>query len=227
MGVVENINLKEFKDDVEGLSEGAFVKFKTSALLPPIYLNAYLAVLHANTLAAIFPESPSRRVAAKNFAKKAGPNARTVFALQPYALANVGTAGGETRRLTRKPFVYLLPITAQLLSSERSLLKYGGGKFTVVGKMVRRFPEGTRKHTPAYVDSATLETWEQAIRRAPGELLCRTAPNCADRVRAGHLKGRRREWQIDKARRRILSALVTQTSIPEKGAVILPVAIYK
>lgn len=234
--VVETIRTGFFEKEVEDLPEGQFVKFKTSALLPPIYLSAYLAVLHANTLAAIFPKSATKRKLAKNFAKKVGANARAVFALQPYSLpkpesektASKTTKSTKSKKARRKPFVYLLPITAQLLSSERSLLKYGGGKFTVVGKMVRRFPEPTRRHDPAYVDSPTLETWEQALQHAPGDLLCRTAPKCAGEIRSGPpLTTRRLHRRIEGARQRILTALKTQTSIPKRGAVILPIAIYK
>jgi hypothetical protein len=227
--VIEGIRPRFFEEDVEGLPEGRFVEFKTSALLPPIYLNAYLAVLHSGTLAAIFPDSPRRRQAALNFFKKVGPAARAVFALQPYALPSESEGSPEASMpySQRKAFVYLLPITAPLLTSERSLLKYGGGKFTVLGKLVRRFPEPTKRHRPAYVDSATEETWEQALKRAPAELLCRTAPQCARQVRRDGLSTAKRHKAIEKGRERILEALKTQTSIPTRGAVILPIAIYK
>ncbi|HVQ57345.1 MAG TPA: hypothetical protein VMS60_00420 [Solirubrobacterales bacterium] len=211
--VVKTIDPPEFEEDVERLREGKFVTFETSALQSPIYLNAYFAVLHAGTLAAIFPNSRDDRKRAENFFEKVGPTARAAFALE------------------QDGFVYLLPVTAPLLSSERSLLKYGGGEFTVFGKLVRRFPEpmqGTREL--AYVDSATQETWEQALRRAPGELLCRTAPQCAAEIRehgGEEVSDAERAHAIKDNRREILGKLEEQTTIPDRGAVILPIAIYK
>jgi hypothetical protein len=226
--VLDEIHPRFFEEDVEPLPEGAFVEFKTSALLAPIYISAYLAVLHAGSLAALFPDSPRRRREATNFFRKVGPAGRAVFAIQPYAELPTDEAAGEAASASeRKPFVYLLPVTVPLLSSERSLLKYGGGSFTVLGKLVRRFPERSRPHDPAYVDSATEETWEQALRHAPGELLCRTAPKCAARVRRPGLTAKQRAAAIELARGRILDALKTQASISTRGAVILPIAIYK
>jgi hypothetical protein len=223
--VVSEIRPRYFKEDVEPLREGTFVEFKTSALLSPIYINAYLAVLHAGTLAAIFPDSASKQAAAKSFFNEVGPTARAVFALQPYRRLPDSASSG---RLGRKPFVYLMPITAPLLTSERSLIKYGGGSYTVLGKLVRRFPESTSHHYPAYIDSATDETWERALALAPGELLCRTTPACARAIRlGGGLSGARRTKEIEATRTQILGALKKQTTIPHRGAVILPIGIYK
>lgn len=155
--VLKRIRPRHFGEDVENLPEGTLVEFQTSALLAPIYINAYMAVLHAGTLAAIVPNSPARREAANNFFKKVGSTGRAVFAIQPYAHVPDGAEAPPRAKPKRKPFVYLLPITVPLLSSERSLLKYGGGRFTVLGTMVRRFPERTRPRHPAYVDSPTEE----------------------------------------------------------------------
>jgi hypothetical protein len=223
-GVVSVIRPRYFEEDVEPLREGTFVEFKTSALLPPLYINAYLAVLHAGTLAAIFPDSPSKQKAAQSFFEKVGPTGRAVFALEPYAQLPDSASEGQ---LGRKPFVYLMPITAPLLTSERSLLKYGGGTYTVLGKLVRRFPEPTSDHYPAYVDSATSETWERALELAPGELLCRTTPGCAEAIRSGDLDDAERIEQIEDTRQQILTTLREQTKIPSRGAVILPIGIYK
>jgi len=217
---------KEFRR----LDEGDFVEFETSALLPPIYINAYLSVLHAGTLAAIFPKSPRQRRESTNFFKKVGATPRAVFALQPYKPSPEAASGqaSASQVAGRKPVVYLLPFTAPLLSAERSLLKGGGGNFTVLGKLVRLFPKPPKEEGHAsYVDSATRETWEQALKSAPDELLCRTEPMCAETVRARHLSGTRRKRAIDECRQQILEALETQTTIPERGAVILPIAIYK
>jgi hypothetical protein len=217
-GDIEPISLRNFEEGVGQLEEGRFVSFKSSALLSPIYLNAYLAVRQANSLEAIFPRSQGRREASRKFFDEVGKDPRAVFVIQP-------TRADNPQR--KEPFVYLMPIGTRNLTAERSLTKYGGGSFTVVGKMVRRFPERFRDHHPAYIDSATLETWEHPLRKAPGELLCRTEPRCITRVRRERLRGPDREGAIRSARRRILTALREQTEIGKLGAVILPIAIYK
>lgn len=217
--VVKEIHPQELGNGVGKLEEGQFVTFTTSALLSPIYLNAYFAVLHAGTLDAIFPHSETYREAAKSFFEKVGPTARAAFALRD--------------RSHGEQFVYLLPVTAPLLSSERSLLKYGGGDFTVFGKLVRRFaePEVEEERENAYVDSATQETWEPALRDAPGILLCRTEPECAADLRKvgrdGKVTSDERKVVFSANRRQILNKLDEQTTIPDRGAVILPIAIYK
>jgi hypothetical protein len=227
-GVVNRIHPRQFEEEVEPLEEGEFVSFETNALQSPIYLNAYFAVLHAGTLAAIFPNSRTARKAAENFFEKVGPTARAAFAMEQSGPSTGGVGNEDSEDLARKKFVYLLPVTAPLLSSERSLLKYGGGEFTVFGKLVRRFPEPAQgPRQLAYVDSATQETWEQALRRAPGELLCRTAPDCAGEIRGEGVSSEERDDAIDENRSEILRALESQTIIPERGAVILPIAIYK
>jgi hypothetical protein len=219
-----------FFESVVPREEGDFVEFDTDALLPPAYVNAYLAVLHAGTLAAIFPKSSTRRRESTNFFKKVGATPRAVFALRPYkttaeAAPNEASA---SRVAERKSFVYLLPFTASLLSSERSLLKNGGGHFTVLGKLVRLFPEPPEKEDEnSYVDSATRETWEQALENAPDELLCRTEPMCAETIRAKQLSAKDRKEAIVESRRHIVETLATQSAIPSRGAVILPIGIYK
>ena len=222
--MIKEMRPRYFEDDVERLAEGRFVKFQTSGLLSPNYLSAYLAVAHAGTLDAIFPNSSERQAAAKKFFESVGVTPRAVFALRPYEKTAKGLV---PRGSPRQEFVYLLPVITPLLSAERSLLKYGGGRFTVLGKMVRRFPEPANRHSPAYIDSATRETWEQAVKRAPKELLCRTAPRCAELVRRKKLRGVARNRVIRKSRTQILESLRAQTEIPRQGAVILPLAIYK
>lgn len=218
---LHEIGLRYFdRDLIHGnLQEGAFVTFETTALLSPQYINAYLALREENTIKTLFPGSPQQQEEAKKFASIIGSDPRVVFALQPSE-----TTGSEVEV---KPFVYLLPMDAGFLTSERSLLKYGGGRFTVVGKVVRIFPEPNQDHTPAYIDSPTRETWEQPLRNAPAELLCRTDPVCVSEVREGKLKGDAKNAADNASRKRALSALDQQTQIENRGAVILPVAIYK
>lgn len=219
-GQLEEIGLRYFEDEVKPLEQGQFVTFKTTALLPPVYLNPYLAVKQANTLEAIFPNSNGRRKAARAFYEKVGDEPRVVFALRP---PDPEQPGSEAKA----PFVYLLPLNTADLTEERSLLKYGGGQFTVVGKLVRQFPEPSREEPPAYIDSPTRETWLEPVKRAPGELLCRTDPECIVLVRKRRMSGRKRRTALKESRERMIRALKAQTMIKENGAVILPVAIYK
>lgn len=219
-GELHEIGLRYFDREVSEneLEQGAFVTFETTALLSPQYINAYLAVREENTVRTIFPDSPERQKEAKGFAGIVGSDPRVVFALQPSE-----TTGSEVEF---KPFVYLLPMDAGRLTSERSLLKYGGGRFTVVGKLVRIFPEPNLNRTPAYIDSPTRETWEQPLRHAPGELLCRTDPVCFSEL-SKQESADDRAAVIEESRQRALEALSDQTQIQSRGAVILPVAIYK
>lgn len=120
--------------------------------------------------------------------------------------------------------LYLMPLNARLLTRERSLLKFGGGEFTVVGKMVRLFPEPGDGHAPAYIDSPTLETWEEPLAHAPLRLLCDTDPECKNEEQQ---LGGVSQATIDASRQRDLSALREQTEVADRGAVILPIAIYK
>jgi hypothetical protein len=211
---LSEISLRHFRKQVKPLHEGQFVQFETSTMLSPIYLNSYLAARQRGTRDALFPgksaDAKRERKAAKEFVKRLG-DPRVVFALHPEGHASV----------------YLLPMEAQRLSNERSLLKYGGGQFTVVGKVVRVFPEHGDLLTPRYVDSATLETWEKPLRNAPGQLICRTEPSCAKPVRAEGLRGAALRAKIEASRERELRALHRETAIPRRGAVILPIAVYK
>jgi hypothetical protein len=208
-GELNEVGLRFFNRDIAHLHEGAFVAFQSTALLSPQYLNPYLAVREEHTIETMFPDSPRERKRAKEFSGTAGTDPRVVFALQ------------------RKGSTYLLPMDAAFLTTERSLLKYGGGKFTVVGKVVRVFPGPGDQHEPAYIDSPTRETWEQPLKRAPEDLLCRTNPNCVDKMRNEKMTETGRSEAAEEARATVLEALARQTTIEQRGAVILPVAIYK
>lgn len=222
-GVLHEIGLlyygSEDERDISQLNEGDFVTFQTTALLSPQYLNAYLAVRHEHTVSTLFPNSPQRRQQAKAFSETVGADPRVVFALKPREKVD--------SEVVEKPFVYLLPMDASNLTSERSLIKYGGGRFTVVGKLVRIFPELGREDSPAYVDSPTRETWEAPLRKAPRELLCRTDPKCVKAVRGKALPLAARRAAGQESRQRTTQTLSTQTEIDSRGAVILPLAIYK
>jgi hypothetical protein len=228
------------------LQEGDFVRFQANSLRPPTYLNPYLAVQQAGTLSALFPmpsHQPAqravverRREASRQFKKQVGEDPRVVFALQM-------TTGSETESAK-----VLLPLKASELTDERSLIKFGGGRFTVVGKVVRIFPEegeegiesgvnGRHGEPLAYVDSPTRETWEHPLENAPGELICRTSPKCVREVeerRNAQGKvvrtkkvGEERREAIRRTRQRMLTKLHNQTEIAKEGTVILPIAIYK
>jgi hypothetical protein len=218
---LEDIRLRYFENDIEDLNEGQMVRFETDALLSPLYLNSYLAVKQAHTLEAMFPNSEERQQAAEGFYDDVGRNPRVVFALQPTHRPGSPESGGD------ESFKYLLPMSANGLTKERSLFKNGGGQFTVVGKLVRRFQQGRPGQTPAYVDSPTLETWEQPLLNEPRELLCRAERHCIEQVRREGLVGEERLPAVRAARQRVREALKQQTTIDRRGAVILPVAIYK
>lgn len=133
----------------------------------------------------------------------------------------------EKRIVEKNHVEYLMPMDAQLITQERSLIKFGGGEFTVVGKVVRIFPEHGDDHNPAYVDTPTLETWEGPLQQAPAQLLCRTDPKCHERMRDGSLTKSQREKAVQRSRAWAIEALTEQTEIPRRGAVIVPIAIYK
>jgi hypothetical protein len=216
---LHEVRLREFRSDLGPLEEGQIIVFRTSALSSPIYVNPYLASRDPGSVTSLFPGSaethPENAVARAGTARlkrQLGDEPRAVFALRPE-----GKDSAE----------YLMPVQAELISHENSLLKYGGGEFTVVGKLIRRFPEGSDKHVPAYVDSATRAEWERPIRIAPGELICRTEPRCLDQAQTEELKGRARDMLISAARERERNSLRAQTTIDGRGAVILPIAIYK
>ncbi len=122
---------------------------------------------------------------------------------------------------------YLMPIDAALLTKERSLIKFGGGEFTVVGKVVRVFPEHGDTKAPAYIDSPTRETWTQPLAAAPLSLLCRADPGCIAGVRKKGLTLAQRRRVARRSRARAIEVLEGQTEIFSRGAVILPIAIYK
>lgn len=218
-------------EPVDALEEGDFVSFETK-VRPPIYLNPYLAVHYGATLAALFPNSDdparnafaeSQRRASRGFRRKVGLDPRIVIAIDRTQV------DGERR------VKYLLPMHVKQLNEERSLLRSGGGTFTVVGKVVRIFANETA--TPGrgedgdsynYVDAPTREIWQQPLKAAPPELICRAYVNCANALHGfDSAQGGQRRDLIEKTRQEMLSALTAQTRIEDVGAVILPIAIYK
>ena len=254
---LEKIGLGRFEHEVRELTEGQFVTFRTHALSSPVYLNPYLAVRQRRTVSTLFPMPRegeakrkavhSERVRARLFRERVGKDPRVVFALRPVNAKERAERESELGGGTAAPQVsrnraeeraqeryeeeehveYLMPMDAELISQERSLLKFGGGEFTVVGKLVRVFPEDGNDHQPAYVDSPTLETWKQPLSEAPLQLLCRTDPECTERVRKDGATDQEREEAVHHARAWALEALEEQTKIARRGAVIVPIAIYK
>jgi hypothetical protein len=230
------IGLGRFEHEVLDLTEGQFVRFQTHGLRPPIYLNPYLAVRQHETLSTLFPLPPKgepgrervrlQRVNAKRFSERVGDDPRVVFALRPL---NERELNGERlgKPEKRNHVQYLMPMDARLLTKERSLIKFGGGEFTVVGKVVRIFPEAGNHNSPAYVDSPTLETWQQPLAAAPLKLLCRTDPGCSTTVRKEGVSAQESRQATLESRRAAIAALEAQTKIHRRGAVILPIAIYK
>jgi hypothetical protein len=252
-GGLEKIGLGRFRHEVHELPEGQFVMFRTHALRPPVYLNPYLAVRQRQTLSTLFPLPPkgdpdgerviAEREAARHFRQSVGEDPRVVFALYPpnerelnerKAARSGGTeataaplTSAEEKAQAESHVEYLMPMDARLITEERSLIKFGGGEFTVVGKLVRSFPERGDGEHPAYVDSPTLETWSQPLARAPLALLCRTDPKCVSRMRQPSLDPEVRHSALEHSEEWALEALAQQTEIPKRGAVILPIAIFK
>jgi hypothetical protein len=230
------IGLGRFEHEISSLTEGQFVRFNTHGLRPPIYLNPYLAVRQHETRSTLFPLPPKgqpgrkrvhlQRRNAQRFNERVGDDPRVVFALRPLNAREL--EGKELGKLEKKNHVqYLMPMDARLLTKERSLIKFGGGEFTVVGKIVRIFPENGNVNIPAYVDSPTIETWQQPLAAAPLKLLCRTNPECVRVVREKGVSARKSHKAALESRGAAITALKEQTKIPRRGAVILPIAIYK
>lgn len=205
-------------EDFGQLGEGAFVRFESHDLRPPTYVNSYLVVRQAGTLKALFPTAGTSsyerervldtRDNAENYARQIGPNPRIVFALTPRE---------------RKGIRFLLPVRYQQLTDERSLIKDGGGRFTVVGKVARAFRTARNGKRVVYRDSPTIETWRNPLEHVPGPLLLRSSRLCATPAGASEAV------ELDPAELRdcVLDRLMEQTTIPRRGAVILPIAIYK
>jgi hypothetical protein len=58
-------------------------------------------------------------------------------------------------------------------------------------------------------------------------LLCRTDPRCAKKLRSRTSTARQRRNAIHHSREWAIEALTEQTEIAKRGAVIVPIAIYK
>lgn len=203
--------LAQFEWEGKPIGEGQFVRFNTSELVAPAYLKPYLASRRSVSALQSAIEHHKPPAGDKTpFLRDLGREPRAVLAVQ-----------------TKSGSVYLMPIEAQLLSNERSLLKYGGGEFTVLGKVVRVFSESDDEHGPAYKDSATQEEWERAIPAVPRRLVCRSDRVCAEALRNGNLDAAETRTAMKAARRRDWNSLLGETVIREEGAVILPIAIYK
>jgi hypothetical protein len=221
--------------DFAGLGEGTFVRFTSHDLRTPIYANSYLVVRQAGTLKALFPtagaeelereEILARRANAKSYAHQVGPNPRIVFTLTPHQTRMERRGGRDDKDESIK---FLLPVRYRQLTDERSLIKDGGGRFTVVGKLVRMFhkrPKYRLGHSPpSYVDSATRETWTKPLERVPGPLLEYSSHKCSPASAGEGPSAMGGEGTLDSC---VISRLAEQTQIPDGGAVILPIAIYK
>jgi hypothetical protein len=222
-GKLEDVTTKSLAE-FTSLKPGSFVRFHSDDVRTPIYANSYLVVRQASTLKALFPTAEAdyyereqieaEREDARSYAHQVGPNPRIAFALTP-------SSRGEK-------FKILLPLRYRQLTDERSLIKAGGGSFTVVGKLVRMFkeePEREDGHHPAYIDSPTRETWMKPLEHVPKRLLQYSSRKC--KPAKGEVEASERERKHPTLRTCVMSRLRSQTTIPNGGAVILPVAIFK
>jgi hypothetical protein len=221
--------------DFNGLGEGTFVRFTSHDLRTPIYVNSYLVVRQAGTLKALFPtagadelereEILARRANAESYAHQVGPNPRIVFALTPHMTPREQQEGRNGKDDSIK---FLLPMRYRQLTDERSLIKDGGGRFTVVGMLVRKFHKRPSyqlgKSSPSYVDSPTRETWTKPLERVPEPLLEYSSSKCQPGGASEEPNSDGEEGTLDSC---VMSRLAEQTQIPDGGAVILPIAIYK
>jgi hypothetical protein len=213
--------------EILDLPEGQFVLFDTEELHRPLYLDPYLAVRQDPTLTALFPMPEhgrrkrhrlrSERRASRLFAKQLGGSPHMVFSLWP------GSA--------KKNVHYLLPLNIGSFNKEDSVLKNGGGSLTVLGKLTRVLPEPSEQEREEralnYVDFATRETWRLPLHFAPALLVCRSDPSCRANRRQEGAHGPGLVKDVRRARRAMEAALAAQTEVADKGAVIVPVAIYK
>ena len=216
----------EYKEILE-LEEGQFILFDTEELHRPLYLDPYLAVRQDPTLTALFPMPEhghrkrrwvrSERRAARLFATQVGASPHMVFSLWP------GSAKNDVH--------YLLPLNIGSFNKEDSVLKNGGGSLWILGKLTRVLPEPSEQERKKkgfdYVDFATRETWRLPLHFAPSLLVCRSDPDCRSKRRSEHGHGPGLHSDVRKARRAMEAALVDQTEVAGKGAVIVPIAIYK
>jgi hypothetical protein len=182
--------------------EGDFVQIDHVELVDPDYLSPYLVVRQAETLSAVFPlrstDPDQRRTVerqrekAKQFAEQVGPNPRFVFFFKRHGR-------------------FLLPMRYKQLTDERSLIRDGGGDFTVIGKLVRVFNDADPALSE-YKDAPTREAWAYALDKAPTDLLVQSSPECAE------------AHDVDGC---LLRLLRQETSVPGRGGVILPIAVFK
>jgi hypothetical protein len=222
----------EIGQEQEGkVQDGDFVSFE-ALIKGPGYMDPYLAVSHNAPISALLPQnarSPAgrhlldrQRTAAKRFAAQIGKDPRGVLTVR------------ATQKSTGSVVKFLMPIHLKQLSEERSLLR-AGGVFTVVGKVVRVFTppanagvQGSEVPKFAYIDTPTRQTWRDALRGAPGELICRSNLACAGRIEAkGGMTGANRRKLIAETRAGMLRELARETNIEGDGALIVPVAIFR
>jgi hypothetical protein len=218
--------------ELKGLREGWLVRFPTHRLLSPGYIRPYVVVRQTATLAALFPgvgtepsvdEAAPQRRRAESFVRQVGPDPRMTFAIAP--------PGTDRHKCSLR---ILMPMRYSGLTQERSLLekgvdKFTGGHLTVVGKVIRVFPEDQKgpqcdgrqppHPRPRYTDFATREIWKNPIEGASNYLIEHVSHNCVvESVEDGRpLRGREC----------FLSRLEEQTRLYGPGAVILPLAVYK
>jgi hypothetical protein len=235
------------------MREGQFVQFRTSAMRRPIYLDPYLAVRQDPTLAGLFPRPAGggggrvviERHAARRFMHQVGADPRIVFSLRSTAVDCPTKAPGESgplhfEGLGRSAREYrcqqgprhlslqlLLPLRYRQLTDEGALIQDGGGELGVLGKIVRILPEGTGKKSRTYVDTPTRQTWRRPLHQAIGSLLCRSDPACERKARSEKNGGTAVGEAPLQARRNMERALTEQTEIEDRGAVVVPLAIYK
>jgi hypothetical protein len=189
----------------------------------------------------------SERRAAQRFLHQVGGDPRIVFSLRStrpicpavakateatpldfQAIQQAALESLQCREAPRQVSVqFLLPLRYRQLTDEGSLIQDGGGEINVLGKIVRILPEHHEKRGASYIDSPTRQTWRRPLHQAIGALLCRSDPACERKARAEKDGGTAVGDAPNDARRDMEEALTKQTEIQSKGAVVVPLAIYK
>jgi hypothetical protein len=198
--------------DLSEIKEGWLVKFVTHSLVAPTYIRPYVVAHESATLSALFPDrlgghkqARRQRKRARKFVRQVGRDPRITFAVSPRSPGK-GIA----------PLRILLPMHYLGLSTERSLLekgrgRYSGGRLVVVGKVIRVFrrkddqrpctttvERKCKRHRLVYTDLGTQEVWRSPLGHAVTNLLIgKVSHRC---------KTPRSDFEIEKAKKGLSKA---------------------
>jgi hypothetical protein len=232
------------RSGLKRVREGWLVLFQTRYLRRPGYIRPYEALSRAPTMAALFPETigdrrsearaERQRAMAREFKGEIGSDPPVTFDVAP------PPRGGGRAVKVLLPMQYADLTERSGFEEERG--RFGGGRLSVLGMVLRVFRGGERRGgvaplcggtlrwcgrgiRPAYTDIATREAWEDPLKYVPGSLLGRISHDCRAfwGIREQHPANR----EVIEGRHCLLTKLRRQTRLVAPGTVILPVAIFK